>query len=167
VHGGTLVIKGSRLLVNPTAARAVARRVHSGHITRTGEPLIEHVERVARAVPTDACALAYLHDVLERADSAADELQELELTDEELEVLRVLTRRRGESYKRSVMRICRAGGGPGAIARAIKLADLNDHLRHRRHRTRAPDYNWARRQILTSQRSHGESALMHPKTLQS
>ncbi|MFL5864934.1 MAG: metal-dependent phosphohydrolase [Solirubrobacteraceae bacterium] len=138
------------------AARAVARRLHSGQVSRSGEPLIEHVERVAGAVAASDRALAYLHDVLERVDSATDELRELELTDEEWDVLGLLTRRSRESYKLYVMRIARADGRAGAIARSIKLADLDDHLRHRQPRARTPDYSWARGQILASQQVRGE-----------
>lgn len=144
-------------MVDVIVARTVARRLHSGRLSRNGQPLIEHVERVARAVPTDARALAYLHDVLERADTSSEELRELELTDEEWDVLALLTRHPRESYKRYVSRIARAEGRAGTMARSIKLADLNDHLQHRRHRARMPDYSWARRQILASQRAHEEA----------
>ena len=135
-------------------ARAVARRVHTGQFDRRGDPLIEHVERVAQAVPSDVRALAYLHDILERGGPS--ELSELALTDEEWDVLGLLTRRQSESYKLYVLRIARAPGRPGAIARAIKLADLDDHLRHRQHRAQAPNYTWARRQVRASQRARGE-----------
>jgi hypothetical protein len=141
--------------MDASIARAVARRVHSGQVDRRGEPLIEHVERVAQAVPSDVRALAYLHDVLERAGPSPEELSELELTDEEWQILALLTRREPESYKLYVLRIARAPGRTGAIARAIKLADLDDHLRHRQHRAQAPDYTWARRQVFASQQARG------------
>lgn len=153
VHGGT--VEG--ILMDATVARTVARRLHAGQLSRSGEPLIEHVERVAQSLPTDACALAYLHDVLERAGPSSEELRELELTGEEWEVLALLTRRPRESYKLYVLRIVRAGGRAGAMARVIKLADLDDHLRHRQHRARTPNYTWARQQILASQQRRGET----------
>ena len=139
------------------AASAVARRLHSGQVTRTGEPLIEHVERVAGAVPPEARALACLHDVLERANPSSEELRELDLSDAEWRVLALLTRGSRESYKLYISRIARAGGKAGAIARTIKLADLDDHLRHRQPRARTPDYSWARRTIVASQEARGEA----------
>lgn len=140
-------------MVNANVAGGVARRIHAGQVSRSGEPLIEHVERVARAVPADVRALAYLHDVLDRADGAVDEeLRELEMSDEDRRVLALLTRRPEESFRVYVMRIARADGRVGRIARTIKLADLDDHVRQRRVGARARDYAWARRQIAASQR---------------
>lgn len=142
-------------LVNTEVARAAARRMHAGQLTRSGEPLIEHVERVAGAVPAELRGLAYLHDVLERADGAVEELLELRLSEIELTVLSLLTRRPDETYQAYVMRIARADGNPGRLARAVKLADLDDHLRRRRVE-RSPDYAWARERILASQLANEE-----------
>lgn len=118
--------------------------------------MIDHVQRVAEAVPTDVRGLAYLHDVLERSETAAEELYELGLTDEEWAVLMLLTRQPRESYAAYVMRIARADGRCGRIARVIKVADLDDHLRRRRSGAQFPNYAWARARILASQRARGE-----------
>lgn len=142
--------------VKAEVARAAARRIHTGQLSRSGEPLIEHVERVARALPAELRGLAYLHDMLERADGAVEELRELGLNEIELEVLWLLTRRPDETYKVYVMRIARAAGSPGRIARVVKLADLDDHLRQRRVK-RSPNYAWASARILASQAAHGEA----------
>jgi hypothetical protein len=64
----------------------IARRIHAGQVTRAGEPLIGHVERMAHSVPAHDRALAYLHDVLERAEGAAAQLVKLVLTDDERSV---------------------------------------------------------------------------------
>jgi hypothetical protein len=141
--------------VSADAARAAARRIHAGQVSRSGEPLIDHVERVANALPADVRALGFLHDVLERADGAIEELHELGLGELELAVLALLTRGPDDTYKTYVMRIARAEGTPGRIARSVKLADLNDHLRRRR-APRSPDYGWARERILASQLARGE-----------
>ena len=120
-------------------AHAAARRIHAGQISRSGEPLIEHVERVAHALPTELRGLAYLHEVLKRADGAMEEVRELGLNEIELAVLIPLTRRPDETCRAYVMRIARADRKAGRIARAVKLADLDDHLRQRRV-GRHPDY---------------------------
>lgn len=142
--------------MNVEAAGATARRIHAHHVCRSGEALIEHVERVAASVPEDVRALAYLHDVLERGDEAMEDLRELGLDDIELTVLSLLTRRPDERYMAYIMRIARAEGDPGRIARTVKLADLDDHLRQRPVR-RSPDYAWGRERILASQLAHGET----------
>jgi len=142
--------------MNADIARGAARRLHGRQLGRSGEPLIEHVERVARAVPLEARALAYLHDVLEHAGRAGEELHELGLSEEEVAVIVLLTRAQDESYRVYVMRIARADGRAGRIARTIKLADLDDHLRHRRGRAGAPNYAWARQQVTAAQAAHGE-----------
>jgi len=143
-------------LVKAGVARATARRIHAGQLTRSGDPLMEHLERVAAAVPASLRGMAYLHDVLERGDRAVEELHELALTDTELATLTLLRRRPDETYRVYVMRMARAHGRPGRIARAVKLADLDDHLRHRPFK-RSPAYAWARDQILASQLAHGET----------
>lgn len=124
---------------------------------RSGEPLIDHVERVAGGVPPPARALAYLHDVLERVDGAGEELRELGLSENDLSVLGLLTRSSDEPYSVYVMRIAQRNGRVGRIARILKLADLDDHLRQRRVRAGAPNYAWAREQIVAAQRAHGEA----------
>jgi hypothetical protein len=143
-------------VVSAEVARVVARRVHGDQVTRFGEPVIEHVERVASALPADARALAYLHDVLEAGDAGRGELRALALSDDERSVLALLARRPDESYERYVMSIARASGTVGALARVIKLADLDDHLRHRQVATGAPCYAWAREKITTYQRAKKE-----------
>ena len=139
--------------MNTPAARRLARRLHAGQVTRSGEPLIEHVERVAGSVAGHARGLAYLHDVLERVEGAAEELLKLGLTDDERSVLALLTRRPKESYRAYVLRIACADGQTGEIARTIKLADLDDHLHHVRIGRRTPDYAWARRQLVAAHRA--------------
>ena len=119
--------------------------------------MIEHVERVADAVPAEVRALAYLHDVLERADAGGEELLELGLSDDERSVLALLTRRSDKRYTAYVMDIARAEGTIGRIARTIKLADLDDHLRQRQVAAGAPCYAWAREKIAAHQRANGES----------
>src|SRR5437763_6059929 len=60
--------------VDPDEARALACRIHAGQVDRSGRPLLEHVGRVAAAVPAEAATVAWLHEVLERSDVSLDEL---------------------------------------------------------------------------------------------
>jgi hypothetical protein len=148
---------GGGRVVSAEIARVIARRVHGGQVTRFGEPMIEHVERVACALPSETRALAYLHDVLEAPGAGDEELRALGLSDDERSVLALLTRRPEEPYRGYVMGIACAPGTVGALARVIKLADLEDHLRHRQGAAGAPCYAWAHEKITAYQRAYGEA----------
>src|SRR5207302_5664926 len=112
-------------------------------------PLIEHVERVVAQVPAMARPIAYLHDVLEKTSTSVSELRAQGLTDVELSAVELLTHRASEAYDVYILRIAFARGEPGALARIVKLADLDDNLEHP-WELHAPPYNWARRHIATS-----------------
>jgi hypothetical protein len=136
--------------VDPDVARAAAHQLHGGQRNRFGEPMIDHVARVQAAVPAEARTVAWLHDVLEGSGVTCDELRARGLTAVEVEALELLTHAPTESYKSYVGRIARARGPAGALARAVKLADLDDHLAHRTIPAGAPPYAWARRRITTA-----------------
>jgi (p)ppGpp synthase/HD superfamily hydrolase len=50
--------------VEPEIAHRIARQNHEGQRDSFGDPVINHLERVAAAVPADARATALLHDLL-------------------------------------------------------------------------------------------------------
>jgi hypothetical protein len=143
--------------MDPGTARGIAYASHVGQRTRTGRPLIDHVERVAAAVPPDARALAYLHDVLERTATSVADLVPHGLTPVERGALELLTRRPSEPYDLHVMRIVHASGPEGRLARIVKRADLDDHLRENGRRPGAPPYAWARRHVVIAQDRWGET----------
>jgi hypothetical protein len=148
--------------MDATTAAWVARRAHADQLSRSREPMIDHVERVARGVPADARAVAYVHDVLERSTWTVGDLRAHGLTEAELRVLKLLSRGPDESYEAHVMRIASARGPSGQMARAIKLADLDDHLA-RRIVAGSPDYTWARAQIAAVViREHSAAATGRP-----
>lgn len=121
--------------------------------------MIEHVERVAAAVPPDARAVAYLHDVLEHSGTPLEELRVNGLTPVEHAALELLTRSPSESFELYTLRIAHATGEEGELARSVKLADLEDHLKHERIPPEAPPYGWARRHIQVAlHRRRGRAA---------
>ena len=111
---------------------------------------MEHLERVAAAVPPDAQTVAFLHDVLEHTATSSLDLEALGLRPVELEAVGILTRGAAESFEAHALRIAYAKGEAGRLARAVKLADIEDHLAHDRRSTRP--YQWARCHILNHQR---------------
>jgi hypothetical protein len=137
--------------VHEDVARRIASRVHAGQRDRFGEPVVEHVARVAAAVPRVARANAWLHDVPERSAVTAEELRAEGLTVHELDALGLLTREPAECYELYALRIANAGGEAGRLARLVKLADLDDHLARADAPPEAPPYAWARRRIAVAQ----------------
>src|SRR4051794_7886981 len=130
-------------------ARALAHEAHYGQLTRHHDRFTEHLERVAASVPPDAQVLAFLHDLLEHTDLTLDELTAAGMSQVERDALLLLTRGPDESYELHTLRIAYAHGPAGALARTVKLADLDDHLRSRRVDP-APPYAWARRHLVVA-----------------
>ena len=75
-------------------ARALAEALHQGQRDPGGAPLIDHVRRVAAAVPRDARVVAWLHEVFEHTSISEHALLAEGLPHEGLRALRLLTRRR-------------------------------------------------------------------------
>jgi hypothetical protein len=145
--------------MDPTVAAAVATRAHLDQPDRFGGRLIDHVERVAGVVPSEARAVAWLHDVVERTDVDVEVLRRLGLTPLEEAALDLLTRRAGEDYELFTLRIACAGGDAGRLARTVKRADLEDHIATAPPDGDRPPYAWALRHIVNSQWRHSAPSL--------
>jgi hypothetical protein len=131
-------------------ARDIAHNVHVDQRTRSGDLMVDHLDRVAAAVPEDAQAVALLHDVLEWTDVPASDLKERGLTPLELRALRLLTRSPEESFELHALQIAYARGPEGRLARVVKLADIEDHLANDPEHSGTRPYGWARRHIAGS-----------------
>jgi hypothetical protein len=129
-------------------AQQIACICHSGRRTRFGDSVVEHLAHVANAVATDAQAVAWLHDLFELTPLGREAVRAYGLTPAEALALELLTRDPAEPYEEYIRRIARAQGRTGELARAVKLADLDDHLGHARMPPGAPPYAWARRYVL-------------------
>ena len=147
--------------VDPSIARAIAHAAHGQERNRHDHLVTEHLERVAATVHMEARALAFVHDIVERTDVSYEWLRAEGLTAVEAEALELLTKSDGESYELYALRIAHAPGVAGRLARAVKLADLDDHLRCEAaaRRPAAPPYAWARRHIAIAQDRRGETVL--------
>jgi hypothetical protein len=132
-----------------TDARKVAYAWHGNQPDATGEPIVDHLERVAASVPADARTVAYLHDMLEHSDASVADLEAEGVTPVELEAVLLLTRRPDESFEIHALRIAYAKGPAGRLARAVKLADIDDHLSRERSIPSHRPYGWARRHVAT------------------
>ncbi len=136
--------------MDAATARNIAHYSHAGQRTPRGMPMIEHVERVAASVPDDARALAYLHDILDHTETSGDELLAHGLTATESAALSLLAHRARESFELHTLRIAHARGPEGRLARAVMLADLEDHLREEGYAVGDPPYAWARQHVVAA-----------------
>lgn len=106
----------------------LAVRAHHGQTDKYGQPYILHVLGVAgRCRSLEEKIVAFLHDVVEDTEHTFDDLRNLGFCERIIEAVECLTRRKGERYDSFVRRIA-----PNPLARAVKLADLEDNMDVRR-----------------------------------
>jgi hypothetical protein len=117
-------------------ARSLAEHAHAADRDADGASVLAHVARVVLATPTDAHAIAWLHEVLERGALTEHELLAAGVSSDELHALRLVTppvwARSDRAYLGHVELIAAAAGRPGRLARAVKAADLRDGCAHPR-----------------------------------
>ena len=78
--------------MNAERAQLLAERLHAGQRDRDGTQLIDHVRRVAAAVPRRRRAVAWLHEALEHTSISEQALLAEGLSHDELRAIRLLTR---------------------------------------------------------------------------
>jgi hypothetical protein len=122
-------------LLDAHRAQALAETLHREQRDAGGAPLIEHVRRVATAVPGESRVVAWLHELLEHTSISEAALLMEGLTMAELRALRLLTRdkdsRSSAIYLAHIELLARARGPGASIAQSVKRADLIDRVRHR------------------------------------
>lgn len=109
--------------------------------------MVQHLERVADSVPSEARTVAYLHDILEHTDASVADLEAEGVMPVELQAVQLLTRDPDESFEAHTLRIAHAQGPEGRLARAVKLADIDDHLSREGGIPSHRPYGWARRHV--------------------
>ncbi|HRR40196.1 MAG TPA: NUDIX domain-containing protein [Syntrophales bacterium] len=116
---------GSRQLEK---AIGIALDAHRGREDKAGAPYILHPLRLMlRMEGTEEMIVAVLHDVVEDSAWTIEALRGEGFPEEVLEAVDSLTRRKDEHYDRYISRI-----GENAIARRVKIADLEDNMDVRR-----------------------------------
>lgn len=106
-------------------AIAIAAIAHEGQVDKAGAPYILHPLRVMAAQTTnEARTVAVLHDVVEDTGVTLGELRDqAHFPEPILQALELVTRRSEDSYEDFIERCAF-----DPIARAVKLADLEDNL---------------------------------------
>ena len=110
-------------------ALGIALRAHSGQLDKGGAEYILHPLRVmAKMTGDDARAVAILHDVLEDSSSTAADLLEASMSSDVGAAVQALTKvldanGKPEAYEEYLVRV-----KANALARIVKLADLEDNM---------------------------------------
>ncbi len=116
--------------MNPlTTAIRIAVEAHADTMDKAGrEPYILHPLRVMMAQTSEVTRIVgVLHDVVEDTDVTFEDLAAAEIPQAAVAALRLLTKPHGADYQAYVEKI-----KPNPIARAVKLADLEDNMNVRR-----------------------------------
>jgi (p)ppGpp synthase/HD superfamily hydrolase len=104
----------------------IVTRVFGDKVDKGGFPYIIHLLKVYSTVSEyneQVCAL--LHDIIEDTDVTYDDLKEVGYPDEIIDILRILTKVKGEDYKDYIDRIIKSDN---YHAMNIKLADLRHNM---------------------------------------
>jgi (p)ppGpp synthase/HD superfamily hydrolase len=106
----------------------IAAQAHLGQRDKGGAPYILHPLRMMMRMESEAAMIAAtLHDVVEDSDWTLEQLRGEGFSEEVLQAVDCLTRRDGETYEEFVAR-----AQANAIARQVKIADLEDNMNVKR-----------------------------------
>ncbi len=114
----------------PTLQRAleIAVTAHAGQVQKDGSPYVLHPIRLALGLPPGpAQIVAVLHDVVEDTPWTLDQLAAEGFAPEVMEAVALLTKPDGADYMAYVEKVA-----SNPLARAVKLADLEDNMNVRR-----------------------------------
>ena len=102
----------------------IAAQAHAGQTRKNGSPYVLHPIRVMlRQQDPEAMIAGVLHDVVEDTDVTLEDLQREGFSEDVLATIRLLTHEDGVPYADYVDAIA-----DNPIARAVKLADLEDNM---------------------------------------
>jgi (p)ppGpp synthase/HD superfamily hydrolase len=103
---------------------ALAVRQHAGQSDKSGAPYILHPLRMMTRMNTpETMMVAVLHDVVEDTDTTLADLQAEGFPESVIAAVDAVSRRKTETYEEFVSR-----AGANALARDVKIADLEDNM---------------------------------------
>lgn len=124
---------------------------HKDQVDKTGVPYVFHPWHVAEQLTDElSVTAALLHDVIEDTDLTPDDLRKAGIPEEVLEALALLTHEEGVPYDEYVDR-----AGTNAIARRVKMADLEHNMDLTRMAPDEPD-EYALRRLQKYQRNYNK-----------
>ncbi len=105
-------------------AQLLAIEAHEGQLRKDGSPYTRHLELVASKVDgQDAKVIAWLHDVLEDTDTTVADLQSNGISQTNIEIIQMLTKKREQCFEDYIDLI-----GRFELARKVKVADIIANL---------------------------------------
>jgi (p)ppGpp synthase/HD superfamily hydrolase len=126
---------------NLEEAILLAAKAHHGQRDKAGAPYILHPLRLMFQQSSEvAMAAAVLHDVVEDTPVTLDDLRQAGFAEEIVTAVACLTHDSGDSYDEYIEKI-----KTNPVARAVKLADLEDNMRLQRIAAMT-EKDWARLQ---------------------
>jgi (p)ppGpp synthase/HD superfamily hydrolase len=106
----------------------IAAQAHAGQKDKFGAPYVLHPLRMMMRMESETAMMAaVLHDVVEDSDWTLERLRGEGFSEEVLQAVDCLTNRNGESYDEFIARV-----ETNAIARQVKIADLEDNMNVKR-----------------------------------
>jgi len=115
-------------MTNLDKAISIAKEAHDGQRDRYGAPYILHPIRVMDRMDSESEKIvAVLHDVVEDSDWTLDRLNKEGFPADVVAAIDCVTKRDGEAYEDFVKR-----SAGDALARKVKIADLEDNMDIRR-----------------------------------
>ena len=106
----------------------IAAQAHLGQLDKAGAAYILHPLRMMMRMESEAAMIAaVLHDVVEDSDWTLEQLRGEGFSEEVLQAVDCLTSREGETYDEFISRV-----RSSAIARQVKIADLEDNMNVKR-----------------------------------
>jgi len=112
-------------------AEKIAREAHKGQYRKIGEDkgkgYIVHPERMAnKYLHSDLLSAAmWIHDVLEDTPVTKEDMLKQGLSQEVVDIVEIVTRRKDETYLDFILRISSSGNTSAII---LKMEDLNDNM---------------------------------------
>ena len=109
---------------NLTKAILLATEYHEGQTDKGGNPYIFHpIRLMLKAYNEEEQIIAVLHDTIEDTTLTLDKLREEGFSEDIVEAIDALSRRKKESYEDFILRI-----KDNSLARRIKVYDLQDNM---------------------------------------
>lgn len=102
----------------------IAIKAHAGQLDKCGEPYVLHPLRVMLTRSSELERICgVLHDVVEDSDIKLEDLRREGFSDEIVNIIDCLTKRKGEKYEDFISRVL-----TNETACRIKLSDINDNM---------------------------------------
>jgi len=102
----------------------IATKCHSGQLDKAGELYILHPMRMMMKMDTEEEKItAVLHDVVEDSEVTINDLRKEGFSERILRAVDAMTKREGESYKKSIERVKK-----NPLAIKVKVADFEDNM---------------------------------------